>query len=223
MQLVAQKWNPNVAPNFSTYLYNTVPPEHASFYRPDPSDDEERWEAALERKPCEGAVPVLVRGFFQLGIRMVNQERYLTILQGRLHEVANGLADLLRRHDLEVVARTAACRRTHARLAQRCLALATKAQVLRNRGYVMDADEEALRQKLLELERRVMDPALAGREEDIWARMVALRERGRILEEEFRGAGVTVDSAGDGQIDEEVLKRAKQVFSLAKDWVFWWD
>ena len=47
---------------------------------------------------------------------------------------------------------------------------------------------------LLELEQKVNDPAFAAREEEIWARMVSLRERARWLEEE--GKRVAQRAAG---------------------------
>ena len=111
------------------------------------------------------------------------------------------------------------------RLAKKAMELASKTQVLRNRGYAMDAGEEALRVKLVELERKVMDPGLGGRSEEIWARMVMLRDRGRILEAEVErlqsiakaaAAGKEGETADGGSgIDEEILKRAKKVSSLS--------
>ena len=77
----------------------------------------------------------------------------------------------------------------------------------------MDSAEEELRQKLLVLERSVFDPALNGRGEEIWARMVSVRERGRQLQLEFERAGRNmIQDQGQG-IDEEVMKRAKKVHS----------
>ena len=88
----------------------------------------------------------------------------------------------------------------------------------------MDAGEEALRVKLVDLERKVMDPGLGGRSEEIWARMVMLRDRGRILEAEVErlqgvakaaAAGKQGEAADGGSgIDEEILKRAKKVSLL---------
>ena len=211
IQTVAQKWNPETSSGFSTYLYNMVPPDAAPFYRPGPTEDEDKWEDALRAAPAPGAIPVLVRGFQQLGARVVNQERHLAVLQGRLHEIADGLADLLRRHDLEVSVRAQACRRNHERLAKRVLGLASRAQVLRNRGYALDGAEEELRTKLTDLEKKVMDPGLAGREEEIWARMVALRERGRMLEEQLQRANLAADEGDTGTLDNETMKAAKKV------------
>ena len=212
IELVYSKWNPQ-SPNtvFQTYLYNTVSVDAAPFYRPDPSDNEEKWEEALQKRPNPGAIPFIVRGFEQLGHRIVSQEEHLKVLHGRLYEINNGLTDLLRRHDLDISTRTTECRRKHLRLSQKCLALATKVQVLRNRGYAMDSAEEELKKKLLVLEKSVLDPALNGRGEEIWARMVNVRERGRLLQAEFERAGRNLVGEQSQGIDEEILKRAKKV------------
>ena len=99
------------------------------------------------------------------------------------------------------------------RLGQKALVLATKTQVLRNRGYVLDAAEEELKRRLLALEKRVLDPEIEGRGEEIWARMVGIKERGRMLEEEFRRAGRGLGGGeGDaGKLDEGTVKKAKKV------------
>ncbi len=143
----------------------------------------------------------------------------LSILQGRLHEINNGLNALLQKHDLEISIRAAECRRRHLRLSRQCLGLAAKTQVLRNRGYAMDSAEEQLRKKLLTLEASVFDPALTGRGEEIWARMVSVREQGRLLQRDFERAGRAVGESGNGAvIDEEVLRRANKVCWLQGIW-----
>ena len=75
----------------------------------------------------------------------------------------------------------------------------------------MDEAEEELRKKLLTLERTILDPALSGRGEEIWARMVTIRERGRQLQREYERAGRSLGEGKVGVVDEEVLKRAKKV------------
>ncbi len=141
------------------------------------------------------------------------QNQHLQILRGRLHEINEGLNSLLQKHDLQISVRAAECRKKHLRLSRQCLGLAAKTQVLRNRGYAMDSSEEELRRKLLVLERTVSDPALNGRGEEIWARMVSVRERGRQLHREFERAGTTVGEGKRGVIDEVVLQRAQNVRS----------
>ncbi len=214
MEAAFSKWNPQ-SPNslFHTYLYNAVPTDHAPFYGPGPEDDETKWEEALHKKPTPGAVPVIVKGFFQLGRRILTQHVHLNILQGRLHEINNGLTDLLRKHNLEISIRAAECKRKHLRLSHQCLSLAAKVQVLRNRGYNMDNAEEELRGKMLKLDGTVFDPALNGRAEEIWARMLSVRERSRLLLRESDKLGSNFGKDQGQEIDEEVMKRANKVCS----------
>lgn len=212
MQLASSKWNFNSPSTlFQTYLYNAVSPDQVPFYRPGPQDDESKWEEALRNKPTPGSVPVMTRGFVGLGQRLLLQTQHLDILQGRLHEINNGLTTLLHKHDLEISVRAAECKRKHLRLSYQCLKLAAKVQVFKNRGYAMDSVEEELREKLLKLERSVSDPALNGRAEEIWARMVSVRERARLLQREFERAGQVVGDEVGGAMDEEVMKRARKV------------
>ncbi len=192
-------------------MYNTVGPNEAPFFRPHPSENEEKWEAALLDRPNSNAIPFNVRGFYELGLRLINQERTLNILSGRLHEINNGLTDLLRKHDLSISTRAAECRKQHLRLSQKCLALAAKTQILQNRGYQMDAAEEELKRRLLVLEKQTFDAQLNGRSEEIWARMVSVRERGRQLQAEFERAGKSLGAEVAQGIDEETMKRAAKV------------
>ncbi|KAL8823736.1 MAG: hypothetical protein Q9191_005592 [Dirinaria sp. TL-2023a] len=211
MELAFLKWHPQ-SPNtlFQTYLYNAIAPNLAPFYGPTTRDDEAKWEEALRNKPSPNTIPVAVRGFFELGKRALGQREHLQILGGRLVEIKEGLALLLRRHDLEFSTRAVECRRRHLRLSRRCLSLAAKTQVLRNRGYALDSTEEELRKKLMTLENTVFDPALSGRGEEIWARMVNIRERGRQLERDMQQTGQSIEQGGQG-IDEAVMKRCKEI------------
>ena len=213
IELVYAKWDPqnNNHSLFQTYLYNTVDVSEAPFYRPDPSENEEKWEEALRKRPNPAAIPFIVKGFEQLGQRIISQETHLNILHGRLYEINNGLTDLLRKHDLNISTRAQECKKRHLRLSQKCMALATKVQVLRNRGYTLDPAEEELRQKLQSLEKSVLDPALNGRGEEIWARMVSVREMTRFLQIEFDKVGKSIMENREEAIDEQTMKKAKKV------------
>lgn len=219
MEAVLLKWHPYTATTlFQTYLYNSIHPDHAPFYGPGPSDDENKWEEALRKRPNPATVPTSVRGFRELGLRAVGQRQALDVLHGRLHEIVEGLNTMLRKHDLDISTRAVEARRRHLRLSNKCLSLAAKAQILKNRGYALDSAEEELRKKLLVMERSVFDPALNGRGEEIWARMVGVRERGRQLEREFERAGRTMEQSRGQEIDESVFARCRQVctFSFLK-------
>lgn len=210
MEIVLRKWSPE-SPScaFNHYFYVSVPPERAPFVQMPPDVDERSWEEALRNKPYEGAVPVPARGFQQLGIRLQTQVEAVRQLQTRLHEMNNSLGAMMEKHELVLSVRAADAKRRHVALSQRCLSLAIKAQVLSSRGFVLDGVEEELKQKLAALEKRVFDPAFAGREEEIWARMVALRERSRWLIEESEKLGGQI--SGEGVLDEEILKKTKKV------------
>ncbi|CAG7993903.1 unnamed protein product [Penicillium olsonii] len=209
--IIKDKWDPPSATSpFRAYLYNNVGEEAAPFYQPGPEDDESKWEEALRKRPGPGYVPVLVKGFWDLGKRAQRQRDFLTMMQSRLHEINNCLTGLLSKHDLNISVKIADCRRKHIILSKRCLALAAKTQILRNRGYAMDEAEEELKKKLFELERHVFDPSLNGRAEEIWARMLAIHEHSKRLQVELDRAGVNVAQPED-DIDEQTLKTAKKI------------
>lgn len=212
MELIYKKWSPDSPQcTMSHYFYVSVPPERAPFVQMPADADERSWEEALRNKPYDGAVPVLAKGFHQLGSRLEMQVNAVRQLQVRLHEMNNSLGAMMEKHELVLSVRAAEAKRRHVGLSQRCLALAIKAQVLSSRGFNLDGVEEELKKKLATLEKAVFDPGFAGREEEIWARMVALRERSRWLSEESEKLGRQV--AGDGGLDEEVLKKTKKVSS----------
>ncbi|KKK22170.1 hypothetical protein AOCH_005927 [Aspergillus ochraceoroseus] len=212
VQIVKDKWDLlNRASPFRAYLYNNVGEDAAPFYQPGPEDDETKWEEALRKRPGPGYVPVLVKGFWELGKRAQRQKDFLTMMQTRLHEINNCLSDLLSRHDLNLSVKIADCRRKHLVLSKRCLALAAKTQVLRNRGYAMDDAEEELKKKLAQLERSVFDPSLNGRGEEIWARMLAIREHSKRLQLEMERAGSTTVAQADDELDENTMKMAKKI------------
>lgn len=224
MTIVKEKWDSTIFSSpFRTYLYNNVGEDSAPFYQPGYNDDETKWEEALRKRPGPGHVPVLVRGFLELGKRAQRQKDFLAVMQTRLHEINNCLTDLLSRHDLKISVRIADARRKHLVLSKRCLSLAAKTQVLRNRGYAMDDVEEELKKKLAQLERSVFDPSLNGRAEEIWARMLAIREGSKRLQMEVEKAGPSAALQGEGEVNEEVLKKVKKVclFSymlIGSDW-----
>ncbi|KAL2372222.1 nucleoporin [Blastomyces gilchristii SLH14081] len=212
MSIVTDKWQPTSRNSpFRAHLYNNVGEDNAPFFQPGPNDDEAKWEDALRKRPGPAYVPVLVQGFWELGKRAQRQRDFLAMMQSRLHEINNALTELLSRHDLKISVKLAACRRRHVVLSQRCLALAAKTQILRNRGYAMDETEEELQKKLSQLERSVFDPSLNGRTEEIWARMLAIREQSKRLQLEVERTGQEANQQADDELDETALKTAKKI------------
>ncbi|KAI1953893.1 Nucleoporin nup57 [Ophidiomyces ophidiicola] len=212
MTIVREKWDPvNRVSPFRGYTYNNPGEETAPFFQPTVDDDENKWEEALRKRPGPNFVPVLVRGFWELGKRAQRQRDFLAMIQTRLHEINTALTGLLSRHDLNISVKIAACKRRHQVLYQRCLALAAKTQLLRNRGYAMDEAEEELAKKLLQLERSIFDPTLNGRSEEIWARMLAIRENIKRLQMEVERTGTEALNQGDDTLSDAQLKTAKKI------------
>lgn len=212
MEIIYNKWNPeSPACALTTYFYNSVRPEDVPYYGPSPGEDEKKWEEALAKKPTPNSIPVQARGFTGISHRLIVQIHAVNALQSRLHEINNSLTAMMQRHDLEISVRAQDARRRHVALSQRCLSLATKVQVLRNRGYAMDSAEEELKKKLVQLERRAFDPVLNGRQEEIWARMSAVRARAKLLQEESERLGKNLANGAEEPIDDETMRRVKQV------------
>jgi nuclear pore complex protein Nup54 len=208
------KWDPqNPDCVFQHYFYNAVKPEEAPFYGPAPGEDERKWEEALSNKPSPGAIPVLARGFEQVAERIRQQQMAVTALRTRLHEINNSLSVMKDTHELNVASRITEAKRKHIVFTQRTLALATKVQILRHRGYVMDQQEEDLKKKLIELEKKTFDPVLGGRQEEIWARMSGVRERARILQEETEKLGKAIEGQQNGELLSEEDQKALEKVS----------
>lgn len=211
MQVVLEKWSPN-SPTcvFKHYFYNKVADNQVPFYKAGPNEDPKAWDEALSKKPGPGYIPVLCTGFEQLGERIKTQNTTLAAFNRVLHQINGSLDAMMIRHDTETSVRILNAKRKHTMLKQRSLALATKVQILRNRGFAMGAAEEALKVKLTALDKSVCDPALSARAEEIWARMVSVRERARLLKEEMeRQAG-----SNGSSMDEQTARRAEKVCSL---------
>ncbi|KAK8200708.1 Nucleoporin nup57 [Zalaria obscura] len=214
IQICFKKWNPQDPECLMQhYFYNYVGPERAPFFHPEPGDDERKWEESLAKKPSEGYIPVIAKGFQQLGARLNLQVQAVQQLQLRLHEMNNSLGAMMEKHELQLSVRAAEAKRRHVTLSQRCLSLAIRVQVMRSRGFVLEGVEEELKKKLAALEKGVFDPGFSGREEEIWARMVALRERSRWLQEETEKVGRQVNGGEKAGVDEEVLKKTKKILS----------
>ncbi|KAF2097412.1 putative nuclear pore protein NUP57, partial [Rhizodiscina lignyota] len=209
-----EKWSPE-SPNsvFQHYFYNSVDPKLVPYFGPAPDEDEKKWEEALAKKPSEGSIPIQAKGFAGVGVRMQYAAKATEELQRRMHEINSSLTANMENHDLKTTVRVADARRRHMALSQRCLALATKVQVLRNRGYAMDNAEEVLKQKLAILEKGAYDVVLNGKQEEIWARLSDLRERASLLKEESDKIGKIAKADSDGSIDDDTMKAIKKLLN----------
>jgi nuclear pore complex protein Nup54 len=74
----------------------------------------------------------------------------------------------------------------------------------------MDNAEEELKMKLSKLEKEVFDPSLNGREQEIWARMLGIREIGKRLQKEIEKT-TPVAYNEVSSLDEVTVQAAKKV------------
>ena len=214
MNIVKNKWDPtSLSSPLRTYLYQHVESEtDALQYRPGPGEDEDKWEEAVANRPGSDWVPLLAQGFFQLGRKAQIQMEAIQRCNMMLQEINTSLDVQLDRHRQNVATRLQECKRKQVGAAQRTLALAVKVQILRNRGYVMDNAEEELKAKLEKLQRAVFDPSLNAREQEIWARMLGIRERAKRLKLEMDNIAPTANANEDDTVlDAEAIKAAKRV------------
>lgn len=93
------------------------------------------------------------------------------------------LTSIQNRHDLSTSIKLEDCRRRHQALAKRALTLAANVQVVKNRGYALQPEEEQLKKRLEGLAKVVLDPAVSGRMNEAWARMMVVAEKARVMEE----------------------------------------
>lgn len=215
MEIVKDKWDAaSLQSPLRTYLYRYVGDEKEALqYRPVPNlEDENRWEDAVAKRPGPEWVPLLVRGFAELAQKGKQQMEMIAKCNMLLHEINTSLDIQLETHNQKVSARLAECKRRQQAASKRTLALAVKVQILRNKGYVMDNAEEELKSKLEKLERDILDPALDAREQEIWARMLGIRERAKRLKSEMDK--ITPSAISDEPaLDETTIQQAKEVRS----------
>lgn len=208
MKNILEQWMPQSQNcKFKSYFYNKVPAHMAPFAQPSANDDLQAWDIALSKKPAPGYIPTLCVGFSQLGERIKAQQQALAQYNQVMHSLNGTLEALMIKHDTSTSVRINEAKRKHEALKRRTLSLATKVQVLRNRGYAMDAAEETLKAKLEELEKSVCDPQIHSRAEEIWARMVQLREGSKVIEREMAKQANALASG----LSEEEARRAEKV------------
>ncbi|KAF3921507.1 hypothetical protein ABW21_db0209756 [Orbilia brochopaga] len=195
IQRIWEAWNvADAGCQFQTYLYNQADNEViANSYEPGPGEDRIKFDAAMRKRPNPKAVPVLVRGFNDLHHRMQQQENQIKVYRATLHGINNRLVELSRNHDLKTTIKLAEAVSRHQQLAHRTLSLSAKVQVLKNRGYALQPEEEQLRKRLESLMKTVSDPGVNGRMNEIWARMQIINQKAKQMEHEINEMSVTVD------------------------------
>lgn len=154
-------------------------------------------------------MPVRANGFKDLDSRVKAQEVQVRTFRAELHNIQEKLNAIQNRHDLNTSVKLEDCRRRHMALARRALSLAAKVQVLKNRGYALQPEEEMLKKRLEGLAKMVQDPAVTGRMNEIWARMMVVQEKARVMEESMGKVDIVWD---ENQL--QTAGRVKNLFQL---------
>ncbi|RBR24007.1 uncharacterized protein FIESC28_03120 [Fusarium coffeatum] len=222
MKLVTEKWDPsNPNCSFKYYFYNKVDESHVPYYKPQPHEDPREWEEALQNKPAPGFMPVLCSGYSGVADRLKTQKRAVSDFNTRLHQINGSLDAILQRHELETEVRAVAARRRQTTISERCLALAARVQVLRNRGYALSGDEDDLSSRLQNLEREVQDPAVGAREEELWSSLIVLRGYADQLSKEMDKPsgteGETIDPEREAKAKRVLEDYEKQIQHIKKE------
>lgn len=219
--LIKDKWDPaSLSSPLRTYLYQHVGSESEALkYSPDQNlEDPARWEDAVQKRPGPEWVPVLARGFQELAERSRLQSQVIRRCNMMLREINNSLDIQLDSHRQKVAARIEESKRRHKAISERTLKLAVKVQRLKNRGYVMDNAEEELKHKLEHLEKEVLDASIYAREQEIWARMLGIRERARHLKAEMEKLEPAAQQdVNEPILDDDTLKQARKVSTTEHD------
>ena len=212
MSIVKDKWDAaTLSSPLRTYVYQHVGDEKEALrYRPGPDEDEDKWEEAVSSRPAPEWVPLLIRGFSEMAKKAQLQNKAVSSCNVMLTEINNSLDLQMETHQQKVAARLAECKRRQTVASRRILALAVKVQILRNKGYIMDGAEEDLKSKLEKLERDICDPSLDAREQEIWARMLGIRERAKRLKTEMDRLAPNA-AAEEPVLEEGTIQTAKEV------------
>ncbi|KAI9494689.1 nucleoporin complex subunit 54-domain-containing protein [Zychaea mexicana] len=182
LALLKSWWDPQ-SPycRFKHYFYNLVPQEQVHLYQKPASHDKKAWDEAQKKNPDPSRfVPALAIGFEDVKKRMEAQERQ-SLAQIAILKETQAKVDKLRNTDAVATAKKLEEYKTrHMELIQRVIWLLKKAQVLRNKGVPLTADEEKLRATLENIqEQLVQSEQFHGKLSQLWAQLQLIKESGR--------------------------------------------
>lgn len=154
----------------------------------------ERNGGKRDKRLTISVVPVLAIGFEDIQKRITSQEQQTAAYRLRMHEVVKKLTELANVHELSTSVRVQEAQIKHIELSRRSLNLAIKVQIVKSRGYSLRPEEERLKTRLLELSKRLNDPAVFGRINEIWARMTLIRDQLKALDSQDGGGKAALAS-----------------------------
>lgn len=170
LALIRAHFDPNNALcQFRHYFYNMVPANEVHLYVRPQNQDEQLWNEAMRKNPDPKCmVPVLAVGFDDILKRMEIQSKQVDLHQEKLKETAARLTTVQRQYLLGTLVKLEEHKRRHTDLTQRLLRLLRYSQVLRYKGFPLNADEEQAMAQLAELSKNNDNP------ENLYGKMLTL-------------------------------------------------
>ncbi|KAJ3416118.1 hypothetical protein HDV05_003087 [Chytridiales sp. JEL 0842] len=162
-------------------------------------------------------VPVLAVGFDDIKKRIAQQESVSNIHKAKLEELSDQLDKIERKHYLETTVKLEEYKRRHVELAHRVLKIMKYVEVLRNKGYPIRAEEEALRGRLEAMDTQLKKPAhFRGRVQELQATLRLLKDSRRIttLGDSREGNGVGMEYTF---VDEQQMTLIGEALSTAQE------
>lgn len=192
-----ESWDPSSSKSkLRTFVYNKVDKQQALLYNKPNNIMPDEWDKALKNKPNDSVIPVELLGFEALNQR--NQIQIENVAQSRtiLKQLLEKNTQLQQRHELEIASRILKVTNKNVEIETRLLKLGSQLAILKNRGLPLNITEEKMWNQYKELLKRSEDPAGLGKTNELWARLVVLKERARNISDQLDNTMSTINQKG---------------------------
>ncbi|KAJ3315820.1 hypothetical protein HDV04_000027 [Boothiomyces sp. JEL0838] len=163
---------------FKHYFYNMVHQSEVGLYQPSPNEDRSLYEQAQQQNPDPTCmVPVLAVGFDGLKKRSEIQNEQLATHKEKLAEIQEKIVKLEQTRTISTIIKIEEYKRKHRQLVHKVFQLLKSVQLLRNKGYILRPEEEALITRLISMDRDLAKPSVfRGRINEIWAQVQQFKD-----------------------------------------------
>lgn len=192
-----ESWDPSSAKSkLRTFVYNKVDEQQALLYSKPNNILQEEWDTAIKIKPNDQVIPVELLGFEALNQR--NQIQIENVAQSRtiLKQLLEKNTQLQQRHELEIASRILKVSNKNVEIETRLLKLGSQLAILKNRGLPLNITEEKMWNQYKDLLKRSEDPSGLGKTNELWARLVVLKERARNISDQLNNTMTTISQNG---------------------------
>ena len=206
-----ESWDPNSnKTKLKSFVYNKVNETEAMLYNKPPNVSQEEWDVAVEKKPSSDVIPVEVLGYD--GLNQRNQLQRENVAQARVifNQLLEKSTQLQQKHELDTSARILKAQSRNSEIEKRILKLGSQLAILKSRGLPLNVTEEKMWNRFQTLLKRSENPAGLGKTNELWARLVVLKERAKNISDQLDSTLVVINENGshtkndESRADEEV-------------------